>query len=104
MGMERLAALIGEKQDEKLTAYIVSNNTIEAIKLAEELRANNTSCEFDLTNKKFVKQLEKASKIAKYAIILGEDEITKNEVTLKNLDTSEQETIKRNELMLKIIR
>ena len=98
MGMERLASLIGEKQDERLTAYIVSNNTIEAIKLTEELRAKNITCEFDLTNKKFVKQLEKASKVAKYALILGEDEIASGKVTVKNLDTSEQKTINKNEL------
>ncbi len=100
MGMERLASLLGEKEEEKLTAYIVSNNTLEAIKLAEELRSEGITCEFDLTNKKFVKQLEKASKVAKYAVILGEDEISKNEVTIKNLDSGEQKTVKRAELKL----
>ena len=98
MGMERLASLLGEKQDERLTAYIVSNNTLEAVKLTQELRAKNVSCEFDLTNKKFVKQLEKASKVAKFAVILGEDEIANNTVTVKNLDTAEQKTVKREEL------
>ena len=100
MGMERLASLLGEKQEEKLTAYIVSNNTLEAIKFAEELRSKGVACEFDLTNKKFVKQLEKASKVAKYAVILGEDEIAKGEVTVKNLDSGKQKTVKRNELAL----
>ena len=100
MGMERLASLLGEKQDEKLTVYVVSNNTIEAIKLTEELRSKDITCEFDLTNKKFVKQLEKASKAAKYALILGGDEIANNEVTVKNLDSGEQKTVKRNELSL----
>ena len=98
MGMERLASLLDKKEEEKLTAYIISNNTLEAIKLTEELRAKDITCEFDLTNKKFVKQLEKASKVAKFAIILGEDEIAKGEVTVKNLDTAEQKTVKRNEL------
>ncbi len=100
MGMERLASLLGEKQEEKLTAYVVSNNTLEAVKLTEELREEGISCEFDLTNKKFVKQLEKASKVAKYAVILGEDEIAKGEVTVKNLDSGEQKTVKRSELKL----
>ena len=100
MGMERLASLLGEKEDEKLTAYIVSNNTKEAIKFAEELRSKGISCEFDLTNKKFVKQLEKASKVAKFALILGEDEIAKNEVTVKNLDSGEQKTVKRTAVEL----
>ena len=51
-----------------------------------------------MTNKKFVKQLEKASKVAKYALILGEDEISAGQVTIKNLDTSEQKTISREDL------
>ena len=100
MGMERLASLLGNKPEEKLTAYVISNNTLEAIKLTEELRAKNIACEFDLTNKKFVKQLEKASKVAKFAVIIGEDELAKGEVTVKNLDSGEQKTVKRNELQL----
>ncbi len=100
MGMERLASLLGNKPEEKLTAYVISNNTLEAVKLTEELRAKNITCEFDLTNKKFVKQLEKASKVAKYAVIIGEDELAKGEVTVKNLDSGEQKTVKRNELQL----
>ena len=59
--------------------------------------------EFDLTNKKFVKQLEKASKVAKYALILGEDEIAQNKVTIKNLETSEQKLVDRNEIGISII-
>ena len=98
MGMERLASLIGEKTEEKLKAYVVSNNTLEAVKLTEELRNNGITAEFDLTNKKFVKQLEKASKVADYAVILGEDEISGNQVTVKNLNTSEQKTIKKEEI------
>ena len=98
MGMERLASLLGEKKEKKLTAFVVSNDTVEAIKLTEDLRSKGITCEFDLTNKKFVKQLEKASKVAKYAVILGEDEIANNTVTVKNLDTAEQKTVKREEL------
>ena len=96
MGMERLASLIGEKQDEKTIAFVVSNSPIEAIKLTEEVRRAGYTCEFDLTNKKFVKQLEKASKVAKYALILGEDEISSGKVTVKNLETSEQKVLDRN--------
>ena len=95
MGMERLASLIGEKSEEKTTAFVVSNNPLEAIKLTEELRSEGISCEFDLTNKKFVKQLEKAAKIANYALILGDDEIAANQVSIKNLQTGEQKIINR---------
>jgi histidyl-tRNA synthetase len=98
MGMERLASLISEKSNNKSAAFVVCNDPLNSIKLAEEIRNNGISCEFDLTNKKFVKQLEKASKVAKYALILGDDEIKSNTVTIKNLETSEQNTVARNKI------
>lgn len=99
MGMERLISLLQESESKKLQAYVVSNVPIEAIKLVEELRNNGVSVDFDLTNKKFTKQLEKASRIANYAIILGEDEIKNNTVAIKNLQNSEQITILRSRLI-----
>lgn len=98
MGMERLNSLLPQAEMTKLQAYVVSNTTIEAIALTEELRANGISADFDMTNKKFGKQLEKASKIANFAVIIGEDEITNGTVSIKNLSTSEQKTVPREEL------
>ena len=98
MGMERLISLIEPIEPEKFDAYIVSNSTTDAIKLAQELREQGLCVEFDLQNKKFTKQLEKASKVARYAFILGEDEIANNMVSVKNLSTSIQKTIDRNNL------
>ena len=98
MGMERLNSLLPEREAEKLDGYIVSNDSIEAFKLAHELREQGLKVEFDLTNKKFTKQLEKASKVAKYALILGEDEIKNGVVAVKNLSTSEQKSVQRNDL------
>lgn len=99
MGMERLCSLLPELESKKIQAYVVSNNTLEAIKLVEELRANRISAEFDFTNKKFGKQLEKASKMADFALILGEEEMQNNTVSVKNLSTSEQNTVKRKDIL-----
>ncbi len=95
MGMERLISLLPEKKAKKLDAYIVSNFQTDAFVMAEELRHQGLNVEFDLSNKKFTKQIEKASKIAKYAIILGEDEILKHQVSIKNLETGNQITVDR---------
>ncbi len=99
MGMERLASLIGQREDVKTTAFVVCNDSLQGIKLTEELRKNGITAEFDLTNKKFVKQLEKASKTAKYALIIGEDELAADKVTIKNLETSEQKTVNRIDVL-----
>ena len=62
MGMERLISLLPEKEPKKLDGYVVSNFPVDAFVLAEELRNQGLNVELDLTNKKFTKQLEKASK------------------------------------------
>ena len=102
MGMERLNSLLPCPDEQKRDAYGVSNSSADAFKLTQELRNQGFMVEFDLSNKKFTKQLEKAAKIAKYALILGEDEIKSNTVSIKNLDTSEQINVARNEVPKKI--
>lgn len=102
MGMERLNSLLPEVEPEKLDGYIVSNSPANAFAFAQELRAKGLNVEFDLANKKFTKQLEKASKVARFALILGEDEIKSNQVSVKNLATSEQVTISKDDVAEKI--
>ena len=99
MGMERLNSLLPEIQSKKQDFYIVSNNMVEAMKLAQELRSQGVSVEFDLANKKFNKQIEKAAKVARFAIFLGEDEIANGNVSVKNLATAEQKTMNKEDLV-----
>ena len=99
MGMERLNSLLPDINSHKLDAYVVSNSETEAFILTQELREKGVKVEFDLANKKFTKQLEKASKTANYALIIGEDEIKANKVSIKNLQTSEQVTVDRKDVI-----
>ena len=98
MGMERLISLLPARESQKLDAYVVSTNIDETLKLVEYLRVNNVKVDFDMTNKKFTKQLEKASKLARFALILGEDEINNEIISVKNLANSEQISVKKEEL------
>ncbi len=90
MGVERLNSLIPQLETSKIDYFVVSDNKVEAVKLAAKLRKEGFSVEFDYNSRKFAKQLEKASKIANKAIILGEDEIQNNYLTVKNLSDSTQ--------------
>ena len=99
MGMERLKSLLPEIDENKLKAFVVSNYTLEAIKLVEELRDKGICVDFDYTNKKFSKQLDKASRTAEFALILGEDELKNNTISVKNLSISEQKEISRQDLI-----
>ncbi len=102
MGMERLNSLLPDVEPEKLDGYIVSNSPADAFVLAQELRNEGLHIEFDLANKKFTKQLEKASKVANFALILGEDEIKSGKVAIKNLATSKQITVDRQDVLTSI--
>ena len=99
MGMERLYSLMNKVNEDKLDAFIVCTDKKESLKLVKYLRDNDIKTDFDFTGKKFTKQMEKASKVAKFAVILGEDEVANNTVSVKNLETSEQVAVSRNELL-----
>ncbi len=99
MGVERLNSLIQPIEDKKLDYYVVSDNQLEAVKLTKKLREHGLSAEFDYNSRKFAKQLEKASKIAKKALILGEEEIKNNFITVKDLNTFEQRKMNLQELI-----
>ena len=99
MGVERLNALIPVRDVNLIDFFIVSNNPIETLKLNTNLRRHGFSVDFDYNFRNFAKQLEKAAKTAKYAIILGEDELNNNYYTVKNLETSTQEKMSFDELL-----
>ncbi len=91
MGVERLNSLIPKIEDRKIDYFVVSDNIAEAIKYTAKLREKGYSAEFDYNGRKFSKQFEKAAKVANKAIIIGEDELKNNYITVKDLLTSKQE-------------
>lgn len=93
MGIERLNSLIPQLETKLTDFYVVSDNQEEAVKLVAKLRRHGFSVDFDYNTRKYAKQLEKASKVAKYAVILGEDEIKNNFFTVKNLAEGTQEKL-----------
>jgi histidyl-tRNA synthetase len=71
-----------------------------AVRLARVLRGERHSVELPPEEMKFRKALERADKIgARFALILGEDEIKSAQVTLKDLKKGEQETISEDALV-----
>lgn len=91
LGVERLFELIEKTPAQKLDYFVVSKYPGHAMKLCKDLREKGKTCDFDMQNRKFAKQLEKAAKIANFAVILGEEEIEKGFYTVKNLSTGTQE-------------
>jgi len=71
-----------------------------AFLLLNDLRKQGISCEMDFASSSLKSQMRQANdKKAKYVIILGEDEIKNNEVTLKDMATGFQEKIKNEAIV-----
>ena len=75
--------------------YIIPMNTFkESLKLADTIRNYGYKVEVEMKAKKIKKALDYANKKnIPYVIILGEDEVQKQELNLKNMFTKEQTTI-----------
>ncbi len=70
-----------------------------AIKIISDLRKQGISCDMDYTGRSLKAQMKLADKLgAKYAIILGEEEINAGMAVVRNMATSEQSSVAINEL------
>ena len=96
---------IKEKQNSISKVLVVSmvEDKTKAIEIANTLRNNNISTEVYLENKKIKAKFKYADKLAiPFVIVIGEDEIQNNVVTLKNMQTGEQETTTLEETIEKL--
>ena len=85
-----------------LVVSMVEDNS-KALEVATALRSQNINAEVYLENKKIKAKFKYADRLAiPYVIVIGEDEIANNTVTLKNMQTGEQETLKIEEVIKNI--
>lgn len=94
-------------QDKKIAAFIVASGAAAetyAFKLLTDLRRKNISVAMDFGKKSMKAQMKSAAKSgARFALIVGDDEISNETVTVKNLETSAQENVPVTEVSAKII-
>ncbi len=103
-GIERLMLLLDENiLDEKLKAQIIwlgEEAKERAFVLAQELRLGGVEVGIEYENKSMKAQMKKADKSnAKYALILGEEEINAGNIVVKNLNEKEQKTVEINRVL-----
>lgn len=68
---------------------ITTNELAAAAKLAEKLRNDGKTVDVVLTEKKLGDKLKYAAQVARYAVVIGEEEARSGEYQMKNLDTGE---------------
>ena len=111
-GFDRLMEAMDElnlfPKDLQTTKVLVTVMSMElgknSIEVADELRKNGINTELYLdANEKMEKQLKYADKKQiPYVVIIGPDEASKNQVTLRNMKTREQITIASKDVLRKI--
>jgi len=89
-------------QSKKIDAYIIPVNEdmiTKSLEIAQILRNKGISIDIDLLRRGIGKSLKYATSInSEKAIIIGPKELEEDSVTIKNLETGKQETIKINKI------
>lgn len=107
LGKERLIKLMeksghefgGDFGPQIFIAWIGDNAREYSFRLMHELRTAGTRAEMDTRERNLKGQMKYANKLgSKYTIVIGDDEVESGELTLKNMETSEQTKIKRGDL------
>lgn len=78
----------------KVLVLPMTDNLEKCMEIASKLREAKINTEIYLENKKIKAKFKYADKLnIPFAIVIGDDEIENNKVTLKNMTTGEQETL-----------
>jgi len=87
---------------EKPDAYVVavSNETsLKAFEIVGILRRNGVSADIDLADRKMAKAMKHASSIgSRFAVIVGNEELKTDSVTLRDMTSGEQKVVKIDDL------
>ncbi|MDD5116246.1 MAG: histidine--tRNA ligase [Candidatus Omnitrophica bacterium] len=103
-GVERLllaSKATGDQKEKKLVYLITMGDAAKktGIKLLNRMRSSGIPCETDYLNKSLKAAMRSANDAgARFVLILGEDELKKNKVSLKDMSNSEQREIGIEEL------
>ena len=106
-GIERLSLLIDDelikKENKKIFVIYFEETKDYFINTLNTLRKYNINVEFEYAPKGFGTQMKKANKIdAKYVLILGEDEMKNNKLSIKNFEDGSQEILTIDEVIERI--
>lgn len=107
MGMERLlmaleAENVNLERPTTLDCYLISvgeKADQQAMKVLHDLRDRGIRCDRDYQGRKMKAQFKTADRLqAKYVLVLGEEELDKQVISVKNMKTKEQTEVRVTEL------
>ncbi len=104
VGMERLSLIVEETLGEEELYVVIPFGEVRAyaMKVADLLRSAGKRVEFSYRRGGLRKQLDFANKLgAKFAVIIGEDEAKEGKVSVKDMETGEQVSLKPEDILQK---
>jgi histidyl-tRNA synthetase len=105
VGMERLVSLLPKGRDffrypDLFIVALGDETSQEAYRLANQLHLEGIRAELDYEGKSLKSQMRKANKLkARYALILGEDELSRGKVVLRDMEGKSQEEISLSDVL-----
>lgn len=106
MGIERLALLLQQKNQPEAPAFDVffvypeEKGLIPSAKLCADLRRNGFRCDMDYQGRSMKAQMKRADKLkARFAAIIGGNEIDKGVVVLKDMAKQSQQEVATDKLI-----
>jgi len=89
-----------EKRLDIFVAKVNEKNKDTAFRLLQEIRNTGLSADMDYSGRSLKSQMRIANKIrARYTVIVGEEELSKNMVILRNMQTKEQKEVQIDNLI-----
>ena len=104
-GLEPIYVILkNEEKVDMIDYYIIPMDTeIECLSLAQKLRNKNKKVLIEMNKRKIKKSFDYANKEnIPYVIVVGENEIKENKITIKNMKESSQEMINIDEFVRRI--
>jgi histidyl-tRNA synthetase len=105
IGVERLVMLLPEEKSfsshpDVFLAVLGKEAQARGFALAQEMRDAGIWVEFEYEEKSLKSQMRKADKMkSRYVIILGEEELKKNQGVIRNMATKDQEEVPLEEVV-----
>jgi len=105
LGIERILLAAGKDEGKQaaIDAFVIAMDAgqqKQAFKLVNDLRKNGISADMSYTGGKIGPQMNRANKLnARFALIIGENEIKDNAVTVKDMKTGTQKTVAMKDIV-----
>lgn len=103
-GLDRIEKAVKIKEKTTTKVYIIPIKQFEkALEITEEMRKNNINTDIDLMDRSISKNLDYANTLEiRYVIFIGEDEVKKNKLKIRNMESGKEELLSVSEIIKKL--